>query len=161
LRAGKAESVLLALAVRGGMPASAWDPGQPMRQLLLARIEDLRAAHATPDYVLWQQGESDAHTDPAAYARSVRGVIALLRERGVRAPVLVARATRDESGQPAPQLREAQRALVDPSAGIFAGPDTDTLGDSLRRDGLHFSAEGIEALSALWLRALDAVAPAR
>lgn len=156
LRDGRAESVVLALAARGGAPAAAWDAGQPMREALLARLRDLRAAHAEPDYVLWQQGESDDLTEPASYARSVRGVVALLREHGVTAPVLVAQATRGRSGRVVAPIREAQRALVDPAAGILPGPDTDTLGDSLRHDGLHFSAEGIAALSALWLRALAA-----
>ena len=51
-------------------------------------------------------------------------------------------------------IRAAQRDLVDPAKGIFAGPDTDQIGEAFRYDGCHFDGEGGKRVADLWLSAL-------
>jgi carbohydrate esterase-like sialic acid-specific acetylesterase len=85
LQRGTAQSVVLALTVRGGMGVRERNPGARMRTEVFARVADLRAMGLTPDYLLWQQGEDDApfHTRPEDYRGTVRGLVAALRESGI------------------------------------------------------------------------------
>ena len=157
LQRGLAQSVVLALAVRGGMAVREWNQGGSMRAELFARVADLRTLGLTPDYVLWQQGESDAfpfHTSPDDYAHSVRSLVDSLRQAGLSAPVLIVQATRNRYGGPSGPIRNAQEHLVDPSRGMLRGPDTDRLGPEFRYDGIHFSEAGIVALSRMWVAAI-------
>jgi hypothetical protein len=152
------QSIVLAMAVRGGMGVREWNQGALMRTDLFARIADLRALGLTPDYVLWQQGESDAlsfQTNPGDYADIVRSLVDSLRQVGVSAPVLIARATRNAQGGISAPIRNAQMSLVDPSRGILRGPDADHLGPEFRYDGTHFSEAGITALSRIWADAVS------
>ena len=48
--------------------------------------------------------------------------------------------------------------MVNPAAGVLAGPDLDTLGFADRYDGCHFSTEGRERAADLRLAALKAPA---
>lgn len=157
LQRGAAQSVVLALAVRGGMGVREWNQGGSMRTELFARVADLRALGLAPDYVLWQQGESDAfpfHTTPEDYARSVRDLVESVRQAGISAPVLIVQATRNLYAGPSGPIRDAQARLVDPARGMLRGPDTDRLGPEFRYDGVHFSEAGITALSQMWVAAI-------
>jgi hypothetical protein len=82
-------------------------------------------------------------------------MIRSLREQGVDAPIYVSIATRCGRVHPNESIRQAQRAVIDPSAGILTGPDTDTLGFAQRYDGCHFSTEGLDAAAELWLQAIQ------
>ena len=157
LQRGAAQSVVLALAVGGGMGVREWNRGGPMRAELFARVADLQALGLAPDFVLWQQGESDAfpfHTSPEDYAHSVRSLVDSLRQAGISAPILIVQATRNFYAGPSDPIRDAQARLVDPARGMLRGPDTDQLGPEFRYDGVHFSEAGITALSQMWVAAV-------
>jgi hypothetical protein len=157
LRRGPARSIVLALAVRGGTNVSKWTQGAPMRAEVFERIADLRALGLTPDYVLWQQGESDSlpfHTSPEGYAGAVRGFVDSLRGAGISAPVLIAQATRNRYTGSYEPVRAAQIGLAEPSLGILRGPDADRLGPEFRYDGLHLSEAGIAAMARMWVDAV-------
>jgi len=53
-----------------------------------------------------------------------------------------------------PTIQQAQRELVDSQNGIFAGPNTDDLGESSRFDQCHFSSKGLDEAARLWHQAL-------
>jgi hypothetical protein len=76
-----------------------------------------------------------------------------LRSYEVTAPVYVAQASICNS-PPNETIRDAQRALVDPSLGIFAGPDTDTIGLEDRFDGCHMAESGLVKHAELWVEVL-------
>jgi hypothetical protein len=109
--------------------------------------------------VLWQQGESDcvAGTSQASYAASLASVIATLRNAGFTAPIFIAHTTW-VSGSTCPStVGAAQDAAVNHGAGIWAGPNSDSLGAGSRlSDNIHFSDAGNDSLAALWQAALHA-----
>lgn len=160
LQQSPSRPIVLALAVRGGQRIYAWNEGQPMRSEVTARLADLKSLRLQPDYVLWQQGETDAwplRTSADTYAGVLRDFIGFLRKAGVSAPVLVAQATRTPSSGPFQPIREAQLSMADPSRLVFRGPDADSLGPAFRRDGVHFNASGISAIASLWVEAVKLV----
>lgn len=149
--------VVFAVAVAGATRAAEWSPGGRCHPLVEERLRALRKASLEPGLVLWQQGEADteAGTPQRDYEEALRGLVAWLRAQGVGAPVLVAQASHSE-GRTSEAVRAAQAALLDASARVFAGPDTDTLGAAMRRDGTHFTAEGTAALAELWAARIGA-----
>ena len=109
-------------------------------------------------HLLWHQGETDARlgTSPKDYKRFFSEILESLRKQGVTADIFVSIATRCYENNGADALREAQKQLVNPSLGILAGPDTDTLGPEHRYDDCHFSERGLQAAATLWFEALTA-----
>lgn len=130
-----------------------WAPGGQLHERLTRAIDELRAAGLEPTHLLWHQGESDYATPAAIYEAGFRAMLGSIRARGVNAPIFVSVATWYENiiNQ---EIQKAQRSLVNPGAGIFAGPDTDRLGIPYRHDGAHFNSEGMRAYAELWLRAI-------
>ena len=55
-------------------------------------------------------------------------------------------------------LAMAQRGLVDPPNGFFAGADTDTLGPSVRFDGCHLATSGQMMAADLWRQRIESAA---
>lgn len=141
----------------GGTFVADWAPGGLMHHR--AKCAALRALSLglVPDAVLWQQGENDASasTTESAYIASLTALKDALREYGVDCPIVVARGTWGGGEYPPNYLavRAAQTNIVD-GVDFFAGPDTDTLGNTYRADGTHFNATGATAAAALWRDAI-------
>jgi hypothetical protein len=128
--------------------------------------------------MLFGQGEADAsiHADPAAYETRFNAMAADIRTFSA-APILVAVETlcyyrnwglvdTDEEtrvlkwiGQE--KIEQAQRAVVDPARGIFAGPNLDFITGKIGRwDGCHLSTYGLKAAAAQWKHyLLEVLAP--
>jgi hypothetical protein len=157
LERGVADAVVFAPVVVGGTPIERWAPGGDLHPTILSAVDALFRAGLPPTHILWHQGESDADRDTPAdrYVERFQSILQALRERGADAPAYVALATHCRLHRPDPAIRQAQRALVDATAGVFAGPDTDQLGYAYRYDGCHFTDEGLEAHADLWLAALE------
>lgn len=151
-------------------------PSSPLNQALQQELRSLRAAAWTPDLVLWQQGEADALSGTSAgdYIRGWTRLLAQLQAEGVQAPVLLARSThcqRDAAQGDTNQrfvaqagtIREAIQRLTQQHSQLRLGPDTDTLvASTQRRDGCHFSGQGLDAAALLWSEAIAAtLQPAR
>lgn len=118
----------------------------------------------TPTYFLIELGESDAAA--AATKVNVKTAAALvfaqIRSFGFTAPILLAKSTHwtgtVTEGSPAQiAVREAIDELIDHPNGIWAGPDTDTLNDTFREDGVHWNATGSDAAADLWITELAAI----
>lgn len=150
---GHYEAVILAPIAVGSTLIQQWAPtGEHNRRITIA-IERMRGAGLEPTHVLWHQGEGNRLDPPESYRAAFLGVLSTIRRDGVEAPVFVAQATvcRSPRGE---GIRAAQRNLVDPAKGIFAGPDTDQIGETFRYDGCHFDGEGGKRAADLWLAAL-------
>lgn len=156
IASGRYRRVMFAGIAAGGSELARWQPGGDLHPRLMTALATMRAAGVPPTHLLWHQGERDMQlkTDAATYGAGIRKLVSSIREAGSAAPVFVAQATycggRDDAA-----LRAAQRDVVNPRLGIFAGPDTDILrGAVLRHDDCHFSAAGAVRHAALWQDAL-------
>jgi hypothetical protein len=138
----------------GATSVARWTAGGDLHEKLLSVLREVETAGLTITHLLWHQGESDARrTSTHIYKTRFREMVASIREHGVNAPVYVSLATRCYKG-PDETIRQAQRELPELSQGIYAGPDTDTLGPRYRYDGCYFSTEGLEKFAELWLEVL-------
>jgi hypothetical protein len=99
-------------------------------------------------HFLWHQGEADAAMSATEYAARLRKVIDLAKGAFPAASFYVALASRCGSTPRDNGARGGQRAVVDPHAGIFQGPDTDAIDE--RYDGCHFADAGRRRAAALW-----------
>ncbi len=145
--------VIFVPAAIGATEIALWAPGGLLHEDLLRNIrETLQAGHRFT-HLFWHQGESDAvlKIDPADYQLRFKGMLAAIRALGVDAPIFVAQATRCGDYLPNEDIRWAQHNLVDPAQSIFAGPDTDSLDNTWRHDGCHFSNRGLKRHATMWL----------
>jgi hypothetical protein len=153
---GAFDSVVLVPFAVGATEITRWAPGGSLHGMLLSIVDRARDSGLEFTHLLWYLGEADAMrgTSAEAYQEHFRALLTTMRARGIKAPVYVARASRCARARPNEEIRRAQSALLDHAAGVFAGPDTDTLGLSERYDGCHFSTEGLERAAELWLQAI-------
>jgi Carbohydrate esterase, sialic acid-specific acetylesterase len=160
---------ITAPVAQGGTNIKDWAPaGGDLVRLVRQAVEGLNANGLTPSAMLFGQGEADAsvNADPAAYEADFNAMVANIRSFS-DAPILVAVETicylqnwglteTDEDvrvrkwiGQE--KIEQAQRALVNPARGIFAGPDLDFINGKIARwDGCHLSTYGLKAAAAQW-----------
>ena len=155
IETGAADNVVLAVAAIGGRPISHFANG-PLRPMLDDAIASLGARYA-PSAIIWHQGESDLglSTSPKDYRRDFDTIVARLQKQWPSAPVFVSIATKC-----LPILRDwradnsiamAQRQLVDPARGVFAGVDTDALFvDADRSDECHMARSGQEKFASAY-----------
>jgi Carbohydrate esterase, sialic acid-specific acetylesterase len=168
------DAVLLAPIAVGGSFVAQWKPGGENNPRINVTIEQLRRHGIEITHMVWAQGEAEAafKPDKVAYKTDFEAMLVGIRQLGVSAPIYVAISTlchspemfehpkRVSAGERAKlqrgqdEIRQAQHELINPAAGIFAGPDTDMLGLDLRRDECHFSDEGLDRAAELWLAAL-------
>jgi hypothetical protein len=166
IESGAYDAVVLVPFAVGTADIASFAPGGSLHDGLLSVIADARSHGLAFTHLLWDQGEADAfaRTSPDAYRQRFGAMVAAIRGLGANAPIYVARTTRCAKVRPSGELHDAQGALVNPAAGILAGPDLDVLGFGDRYDGCHFSTEGLERAADLWLAAIKAPAapnPAR
>jgi hypothetical protein len=155
VRAGVYKRVLIAPMAVGGSRVLAWTPEGVHFTRIEAMHKALDEAGLKPTHILWHQGESDARwTSEGEYVAQFTAMLAGMRRFGFDAPVYVAvSSVCRHSGSDA--IRAAQRALPRLLDNVRPGPNTDELDRfRWRRDGCHFSAEGLEMHADLWVEAL-------
>jgi lysophospholipase L1-like esterase len=147
--------VFLTLGV-GDAALARWTVNGDLHPRLVEAIRDVQSHGLSITHVLWHQGEKDAmlHTSKHAYQQMFMDMVSSIRQHGVTAPLYVSVATRCYKLRAQEEIRQAQQELVDMDKGIYAGPDTDTIGWGYRYDGCHFSDEGLERCAELWLEKL-------
>jgi hypothetical protein len=123
----------------------------PLAARLDHTLAQLRTARLQPDWVLWQQGESDARagTSGADYAAALLQLRARLFAAGVTAPLMVARSTHCK-GADGTAVRGAIGHVTALRADVLEGPDTDRLLGQNRLADCHFTQPGLDAAAALW-----------
>jgi hypothetical protein len=158
IESGAYDTVVLVPFAVGSADIASFAPGGSLHDGLLSVIAGARSHGVFFTHLLWDQGEADAfrRTSGEAYRQRFDAMLATIRGLGVNAPIYVARTTRCAKVRPSGELNEAQGAVVNPAAGIRAGPDLDQLGFADRYDGCHFSTEGLERAAELWWNALTA-----
>jgi hypothetical protein len=152
VRRGVYDRVLLVPIAYGGTYIAEWTPNGRMFPRLRQTLIRLRRAGVSVTHALWQQGEAEGvlpNADGSAWARHFNEMAATLRQYEVLAPIFVAQCTVCCT-PPNERIRTAQRTVVVPSAGVFAGPDVDLIGRDQRWDGCHFSTAGLEKAAELW-----------
>lgn len=133
-----------------------WAEHPEIQRRLRDTLASLAARHIRLTHVLWQQGEADnnRNTTGEAYRQGLARFIRTLRAQGVRAPIFVAQASHCK-GKNNGGITSAQAQVLDASAGILAGPNTDTLvGEEWRVDGCHFTKRGLDVVATMWSEAL-------
>jgi hypothetical protein len=146
------DRVLLVPIALGGTYIADWAPGGRANFRLMITLELLRRLGITITHAIFQQGEAEGNqinADGAAWARNFNAMVKAVRLYGMEAPIYVAQCSLC-CCDPNEIIRAAQRGVVDPARGIFAGPDTDTIGLDERWDGCHFSLTGLEKAAQLW-----------
>jgi hypothetical protein len=151
------DTVVLAPISVGGSRIEEWTTGGARHRRLQIAIKRAADSGLNVTHVLWHQGESNAGVDADAdlYIGCFLNIHEALRSYGVNVPIYVAQATICNS-PPNETIRSAQRAVVDPVLGIFAGSDTDMIGPSERYDGCHMAESGLIRHAQLWIEALKA-----
>jgi lysophospholipase L1-like esterase len=119
-------------------------------------LKALRQQQLDVDAVVWHQGETESWSggDAAAYTVNLRRWIASVRALGIKAPIFVCLTSRDGQGVINPAIRQAQASVWNSQQRVFAGADTDSLGDAFRSDGVHFNGRGLEAFATLLQKAM-------
>lgn len=156
-RARPGSQVVVAAIAQGSSAVADWIPGGVHAQRLPEVLKALRSQELAVDAVVWHQGETEAWSggDAAAYAANLRRWIGSVRGLGINAPIYVCITSRDGQGVINPAIRQAQSLVWNSQERVFAGPDTDSLGDAFRSDGVHFNARGLEAFASLLHRAME------
>ena len=146
--------IVAPLVIESTMIAT-WTEKGPVNDAFGRLIDDLVAARIMPDAILWQQGESDVRlgTDAQEYERSFRKLVTDLRTRGLYAPVFVARSSYCRN-QRNGYIQRLQTQLPDRTVGVYAGANTDSLPETLRVDGCHFTGAGLSQAAQLWIEVL-------
>ena len=151
--ASRHDHVLLVPAGVGATAIAQWN--SELAPMLVERKRELRMAGYSVTHYLWHHGESDAAaaTPSREYERELRALIARVRADERNVPFWVATASVCQNAGNA-SIAAAQRAVVQPAEGVFAGPDTDALEPADRHDGCHFSRQGQEKVAAMWAAAV-------
>ncbi len=154
----KFDVVWLLTPAVGGTTVFDWDVGSCSTRVDVM-IKRMRSQGIDPSVitaVLWGIGETDnaIETSTEAWRESMMSIVAKSRGLGVAAPQFIARQTWN-AGATSAAVRSAQVSVIDHSAGIWAGPDSDVLGaDKRQPDNVHFNDAGAEAYASLWHAAL-------
>ena len=155
------DKVVLIPFAWGGSEIASWRPGGGLHPELIKRIRNAISNGLSFTHLLWHQGENDAgqKTSKEAYQQAFRAMLDAIRAEGVMAPVYVSVASRCRASRPNPAVQNAQMELIDQSLGIYQGPNTDVLGLEFRFDGCHFTNEGLDEASKLWVDAIIRSSP--
>lgn len=141
------EQVVLVPAAIGGSPISRWQSGGDLNAMMLGVIDQVQTKYKIT-HVIWHQGESDLarRTSTPDYVRMFQSTVTSMRAHNVDARILVSITTKckdDVGWAPNNLVAVAQRAVVDPTKGIYLGADTDVLlTDADRYDGCHLAHSG-------------------
>ena len=152
------DAIVIVAAGVGGVRVGEWN-GR-LIPLLMQRLEETKAAGYHVTHFLWHQGEGDASagTPSADYVRDLRAVISRTRAVFPDAGFWIATASVC-SNAGSSEVVAAQRSLVDPAHGIYAGPNTDSIPLADRRDGCHFGANAQAKVAGMWADAVRSRQP--
>lgn len=125
---------------------------------LAALLSDaVRSSPYRVTHFLWHQGEADNQRLGAAeYSSALKGVVAQAQREAPGAGFWVSIASRCGPNFPADaEIQRGQLSVIDKRNRVFAGPNTDALGDESRHDGCHFSEAGRREVGSMWASAVS------
>jgi lysophospholipase L1-like esterase len=138
--------------------AEDWSTGR-WKDFLAVAYRRLDALGLPITAVLWQLGANDglAGTSTAAMTSALQDIIARFRsETGSTAPWIMALSTWYGFIGPIPMIRAGIIGATN-GVDILIGPDTDTLDNSKRSDGVHFNDVGMAEAAILWAASFGAI----
>ncbi len=140
----------------GGTEIGQWVPEMPLFKQIESAVKDVNQRGWRFTHLLWHHGESDnaLKIGYADYQLRFRNMLRGIRELGVDAPVFVSVASRCGQYGPNNDIQGAQSNLVNHDQRIWAGPNTDNLGNEFRHDTCHLNAAGQNATANIWLAIL-------
>lgn len=153
---GKFDAAVLAVAAQGSTCVVDRAPGGSLHARLDGTLRQLAAAGLPADFILWQQGETEAGQPALSgqdYSAALHEVQAACHTIFPKSVFLTAEATRGAGSATNAQIRLAQSDAAAVPGGA-AGPDLDQLGGEYRSDGLHFNERGLSAAADLWFEVL-------
>lgn len=157
VNANKFDRAILVPIGVGGYDLAEHVDGAPASTKIKAVAARLAARSIPVTAILWGQGESDNFegTTQATYTTQLNKVITAYRNAGfgTSVPIFVAKQTM-YGGLVSTAIQAAQASVVNHVAGVWAGPDSDSLNSSYRQGGTDFADNGIDAYAALWQTAL-------
>jgi hypothetical protein len=162
--AGIFDQVVLVTSGIGSTEIDRWREGGDLNRMLLDVVKNVQRTYKIT-HVLWHQGESDLvkQTTTEDYVTRFASLAHSLRKVDVFAPIYVSVASKCGSAEgwtDTDPVATAQRRLVDPSEGIYAGPDTNALvTPDDRHDKCHFAESGQSKFVAEWVRLLQIKTP--
>jgi len=160
ISAGHYDRLILCPAGISATSIAQWAVGGIWNHRIGVVCKRLAALGLTPTIILWAQGEADAAgtTTQQQYIDRLTSVVNTFRGLGAKAPFFVAQSTWQSGGLQtnSSAIRAAQAAIVNHNLGIWAGPDTDNLDNSYRRDGTHFNQFGAASAANAWQAAVEA-----
>ena len=152
---GRARRVLIVPIAVGSTSVRFWRTGQVGFSRIETAVSRLAGLTLAPTHWLWHQGETDAGVlRRGDYKEAFWDMEQGIRALGMVGPLFVSVASvcLDRGSE---AIRQAQRELAHSRPGLFAGPDTDDLVHVWeRRDGCHFSEEGLDIHADRWVEAL-------
>lgn len=119
------------------------------------QYQGLVAAYGHVDGILFHQGEENhrSRTD-VDYAAGFDQLYSRMRGDGIDAPFYLSQVSYCGNSVDE-ELIATQDRIIRETDGVRRGPNTDLLTDDrYRRDGCHFSAEGLDAFAAQWVAAI-------
>lgn len=140
----------------GGTEIGQWVPEMPLFKQIESAVKDVHERGWRFTHLLWHHGESDnaLKIGYADYQLRFRNMLRGIRELGVDAPIFVSVASRCGQYGPNNDIQGAQSGVVNHDQRIWAGPNTDNLGNEFRHDTCHLNAAGQNATATLWLSIL-------
>ncbi len=150
---GFAQSIVFSAVAKGGTSVTSWADRGDLGGYAARRLDGITGV----THVVWHQGETDARMPPEQYRETLLRVFDGLRLVAPRARFVVAQASICFDLVVSTPIVAVQAGIVDPSRGIYAGPNTDTLTSvEDRYDGCHFSGAGAAKVAAMWADAIVA-----
>jgi hypothetical protein len=157
--AGLFDRVILAPIAMGGTIVEQWAEEGMFNRRIPVVIRRLHDAGLSTDFILWQQGEGNQGVGDIGgrqYRKNLLEVIRTFRRCGVTAPFFVSLTTTCGGPHPnAQNIRAGQKSVVNPTAAIYQGADTDTIGLEHRWDTCHFNEVGLDMVASLWLEVIS------
>jgi hypothetical protein len=152
--------IMIAPMAVGSSAVARWGNDGDLFPMAKMRIHELSRSGFRNVAFLWHQGEVDRIDlggNAADYRAHLREVIALTKSEFSKSPFFVSIATKcGTESDPDPEIQRAQLSVINPSEGVYAGPNTDLLNNDFRSDGCHFNAKGAKGEVSLWLDSLGA-----
>ena len=156
-----ADTVILVPISMGQSRVKDWATGGKYNRRIEVVLKKLSDSGLKPDFILWQQGESEiAYQDPNGelYARMLSQVIHTFRRYSISAPFIIGLSTRcNQDIEISNSVRKGLILSANKSlhSNVFLGPDLDNLGSSLRYDNCHMNEEGANEQAALWASSIQ------
>jgi hypothetical protein len=149
--AGLTDDLVISLFAQGGTDVEDWTVGGKCHKIFAAAVPELQKCPAPPTHIFYHQGERDTLLETTA-ERYVELFIPLYEYLVEAFPDMVSMTVCKASlrmGVTSAAVRSAQVEVVRRCPKCVEGPDTDSLGSAIRRDGTHFNDAGLDAFAVL------------